>query len=153
MKGQRRRVHTKVIENQYCILLFMEYLFCVFIGERWMVERISHICLLKLCILASCSCHFALRIYLEWWVYSVIRTLKIKFDDFRVVSILSFSVLPLSLLFFWFLRCKPMDGEDCEPFTDVFWIKFYRVDNARWFNVWIITIISRDLDGYCYFLF
>lgn len=28
-------------------------------------------------------------------------------------------------------ECKPMDGEDCEPFTDVFWIKFYRVDNAR----------------------
>ncbi|KAK4608208.1 hypothetical protein RGQ29_001852 [Quercus rubra] len=21
-------------------------------------------------------------------------------------------------------RCKPMDAEDCEPFTDVFWIKF-----------------------------
>ncbi|KAF3645228.1 putative multiple RNA-binding domain-containing protein 1-like isoform 2 [Capsicum annuum] len=28
-------------------------------------------------------------------------------------------------------ECKPMDAEDCEPFTDVFWIKFYRVDNAR----------------------
>ncbi|XP_009606401.1 uncharacterized protein LOC107782542 isoform X2 [Nicotiana tabacum] len=28
-------------------------------------------------------------------------------------------------------ECKPMDAEDCEQFTDVFWIKFYRVDNAR----------------------
>ncbi|KAF3615300.1 putative multiple RNA-binding domain-containing protein 1-like isoform 2 [Capsicum annuum] len=27
--------------------------------------------------------------------------------------------------------CKPMDAEDCEPFTDVFWIKFCWVDNAR----------------------
>ncbi|XP_060208191.1 uncharacterized protein LOC132635708 isoform X2 [Lycium barbarum] len=28
-------------------------------------------------------------------------------------------------------ECKPMDAEDCEPFTDVFWIRFCRVDNAR----------------------
>lgn len=28
-------------------------------------------------------------------------------------------------------ECKPMDAEDCEPFTDVFWIRFFRVDNAR----------------------
>ncbi|KAM3301448.1 RNA-binding protein 48 [Capsicum chacoense] len=28
-------------------------------------------------------------------------------------------------------ECKPMDAEDCEPFTDVFWIKFCWVDNAR----------------------
>nr|GMD98804.1 RNA-binding protein 48-like [Ipomoea batatas] len=28
-------------------------------------------------------------------------------------------------------ECKPMDAEDCEPFTDVYWIKFQRVDNAR----------------------
>ncbi|KAI3947038.1 hypothetical protein MKX01_003453 [Papaver californicum] len=28
-------------------------------------------------------------------------------------------------------ECKPMDGEDCEPYTDVYWIKFVRVDNAR----------------------
>nr|GMD97010.1 RNA-binding protein 48-like [Ipomoea batatas] len=28
-------------------------------------------------------------------------------------------------------ECKPMDAEDCEPFTDVYWIKFQRVDNPR----------------------
>ncbi|XP_038971478.1 RNA-binding protein 48-like isoform X6 [Phoenix dactylifera] len=28
-------------------------------------------------------------------------------------------------------RCKPMDAEDCEPFTDVYWIKFSQVGNAR----------------------
>ncbi|KAF8378271.1 hypothetical protein HHK36_029610 [Tetracentron sinense] len=28
-------------------------------------------------------------------------------------------------------RCKPMDEEDCEPFTDVYWIKFLHVSNAR----------------------
>nr|GMC62333.1 RNA-binding protein 48-like [Ipomoea batatas] len=28
-------------------------------------------------------------------------------------------------------ECKPMDAEDCEPFTDVYWIKFQRIDNAR----------------------
>lgn len=28
-------------------------------------------------------------------------------------------------------ECKPMDAEDCEPFTDVYWIKFQRTDNAR----------------------
>lgn len=28
-------------------------------------------------------------------------------------------------------ECKPMDAEDCEPFTDVYWIKFHQVDNAR----------------------
>lgn len=27
--------------------------------------------------------------------------------------------------------CKPMDAEDCEPFTDIFWIKFRHVNNAR----------------------
>ncbi|XP_062158845.1 uncharacterized protein LOC133866341 [Alnus glutinosa] len=27
--------------------------------------------------------------------------------------------------------CKPMDAEDCEPFTDVYWIKFRLVSNAR----------------------
>lgn len=27
--------------------------------------------------------------------------------------------------------CKPMDEEDCEPFTDVYWIKFSQVSNAR----------------------
>ncbi|CAL5418910.1 unnamed protein product [Camellia sinensis] len=29
------------------------------------------------------------------------------------------------------LVCKPKDDEDCEPFTDVYWIKFYVVNNAR----------------------
>ncbi|KAK6922245.1 RNA recognition motif domain [Dillenia turbinata] len=28
-------------------------------------------------------------------------------------------------------ECKPMDAEDCEPFTDVYWIKFHFVNNAR----------------------
>lgn len=28
-------------------------------------------------------------------------------------------------------ECKPMDAEDCEPYTDVYWIKFFKVDNAR----------------------
>ncbi|XP_034689224.1 RNA-binding protein 48 [Vitis riparia] len=28
-------------------------------------------------------------------------------------------------------ECKPMDAEDCEPFTDVYWIKFRLVSNAR----------------------
>lgn len=28
-------------------------------------------------------------------------------------------------------ECKPMDDEDCEPFTDVYWIKFRQVNNAR----------------------
>ena len=28
-------------------------------------------------------------------------------------------------------RCKPMDAEDCEEYTDVFFIKFSQVSNAR----------------------
>ncbi|KAK9277208.1 hypothetical protein L1049_006747 [Liquidambar formosana] len=28
-------------------------------------------------------------------------------------------------------ECKPMDAEDSEPFTDVYWIKFHQVSNAR----------------------
>ncbi|GAV92349.1 RRM_5 domain-containing protein [Cephalotus follicularis] len=28
-------------------------------------------------------------------------------------------------------ECKPMDEEDCEPYTDVYWIKFCLVSNAR----------------------
>ncbi|CAL4890554.1 unnamed protein product [Urochloa decumbens] len=28
-------------------------------------------------------------------------------------------------------ECKPMDAEDCEPYTDVFFIKFSQVSNAR----------------------
>ncbi|KAI0494247.1 hypothetical protein KFK09_024379 [Dendrobium nobile] len=29
------------------------------------------------------------------------------------------------------VECKPMDAEDCEPFTDVYWIEFSQVSNAR----------------------
>ncbi|KAF8676707.1 hypothetical protein HU200_046821 [Digitaria exilis] len=28
-------------------------------------------------------------------------------------------------------ECKPMDAEDCDPYTDVFFIKFSQVSNAR----------------------
>ncbi|KAI5001523.1 hypothetical protein ZWY2020_026173 [Hordeum vulgare] len=28
-------------------------------------------------------------------------------------------------------RCKPMDAEDCEDYTDVFFIKFAQVSDAR----------------------
>uniref|UniRef100_A0A1J3EB32 RNA-binding protein 48 n=1 Tax=Noccaea caerulescens TaxID=107243 RepID=A0A1J3EB32_NOCCA len=28
-------------------------------------------------------------------------------------------------------ECKPMDAEDCEEFTDVYWIKFHLITNAR----------------------
>ncbi|KAL8550508.1 hypothetical protein ACS0TY_009073 [Phlomoides rotata] len=28
-------------------------------------------------------------------------------------------------------ECKPMDDEDCEPYTDVYWIKFHQINNAR----------------------
>ncbi|XP_028754396.1 uncharacterized protein LOC114713893 isoform X1 [Neltuma alba] len=28
-------------------------------------------------------------------------------------------------------ECKPMDAEDCEPYTDVYWIKFRLFSNAR----------------------
>ncbi|GAB2297403.1 hypothetical protein Dimus_031508 [Dionaea muscipula] len=28
-------------------------------------------------------------------------------------------------------ECKPMDAEECEPFTDVYWIKFCQINNAR----------------------
>ncbi|XP_068637602.1 uncharacterized protein [Aristolochia californica] len=28
-------------------------------------------------------------------------------------------------------RCKPMDAEDCGPFTDVYWIKFFKFNHAR----------------------
>lgn len=36
---------------------------------------------------------------------------------------------------FVLVRCKPMDAEDCEPFTDVYWIKFTQVSNARLFKI------------------
>jgi hypothetical protein len=39
-------------------------------------------------------------------------------------------------------RCKPMDAEDCEPYTDVFFIKFSQVSNARWL-IWLQTIPIR----------
>ncbi|KAG9449871.1 hypothetical protein H6P81_009836 [Aristolochia fimbriata] len=28
-------------------------------------------------------------------------------------------------------ECKPMDAEDCAPFTDVYWIKFFKCSHAR----------------------
>ncbi|KAG4385225.1 hypothetical protein AAZX31_12G048300 [Glycine max] len=40
-------------------------------------------------------------------------------------------------------RCKPMDAEDCEKYTDVFWIKFRLVNNARF--------AKRKLDDFVFF--
>ncbi|KAL6566513.1 hypothetical protein OROGR_002128 [Orobanche gracilis] len=28
-------------------------------------------------------------------------------------------------------ECNPMDAEECEPYTDVYWIKFHQFNNAR----------------------
>ena len=39
-------------------------------------------------------------------------------------------------------RCKPMDAEECEQFTDVYWIKFRLVSNARF--------AKRKLDEYVF---
>ncbi|KAK3017110.1 hypothetical protein RJ639_006960 [Escallonia herrerae] len=39
-------------------------------------------------------------------------------------------------------ECKPMDAEDCEPYTDVYWIKFRQVNNARF--------AKRKLDEYIF---
>ncbi|KAE9454620.1 hypothetical protein C3L33_13478, partial [Rhododendron williamsianum] len=39
------------------------------------------------------------------------------------------------------LRCKPMDYEDCEAFTDVYWVKFRQVNNARCLKYWKIQWI------------
>lgn len=39
-------------------------------------------------------------------------------------------------------ECKPMDAEDCEEFTDVFWIKFRLISNARF--------AKRKLDEYVF---
>lgn len=39
-------------------------------------------------------------------------------------------------------ECKPMDAEECEPFTDVYWIKFYQVNNSRF--------AKRKLDNYVF---
>ncbi|KAK7287300.1 hypothetical protein RIF29_00523 [Crotalaria pallida] len=39
-------------------------------------------------------------------------------------------------------ECKPMDAEDCEPFTDVYWIKFRLFSNARF--------AKRKLDEYVF---
>ncbi|ESQ51240.1 hypothetical protein EUTSA_v10017205mg [Eutrema salsugineum] len=36
-------------------------------------------------------------------------------------------------------ECKPMDAEDCEDFTDVYWIKFRLITNSRF--------AKRKLDG------
>ncbi|KAK4841355.1 hypothetical protein QYF36_003143 [Acer negundo] len=40
-------------------------------------------------------------------------------------------------------ECKPMDAEDCEQFTDVYWIKFRLVSNARF--------AKRKLDRFVFF--
>ncbi|KAK0575025.1 hypothetical protein LWI29_032771 [Acer saccharum] len=40
-------------------------------------------------------------------------------------------------------ECKPMDAEDCERFTDVYWIKFRLVSNARF--------AKRKLDEFVFF--
>ncbi|KAK4758858.1 hypothetical protein SAY87_020159 [Trapa incisa] len=39
-------------------------------------------------------------------------------------------------------ECKPMDAEDCAPYTDVFWVKFHLVCNARF--------AKRKLDEYVF---
>uniref|UniRef100_A0A0D9VB47 RNA-binding protein 48 n=1 Tax=Leersia perrieri TaxID=77586 RepID=A0A0D9VB47_9ORYZ len=39
-------------------------------------------------------------------------------------------------------RCTPMDAEDCDPYTDVFFIKFSHVSNARF--------AKRKLDEYVF---
>lgn len=39
-------------------------------------------------------------------------------------------------------ECKPMDGEECESFTDVYWIKFHQFNNARF--------AKRKLDEYVF---
>ncbi|XP_042496771.1 RNA-binding protein 48-like isoform X2 [Macadamia integrifolia] len=40
-------------------------------------------------------------------------------------------------------ECKPMDEEDCEPFTDIYWIKFFQVSNARF--------AKRKLDEFVFY--
>ncbi|XP_047151234.1 RNA-binding protein 48 isoform X1 [Vigna umbellata] len=40
-------------------------------------------------------------------------------------------------------ECKPMDAEDCEKYTDVYWIKFRLVSNARF--------AKRKLDDFVFF--
>ncbi|KAL3835580.1 hypothetical protein ACJIZ3_010316 [Penstemon smallii] len=39
-------------------------------------------------------------------------------------------------------ECKPMDAEECEAFTDVYWIKFHQINNARF--------AKRKLDEYVF---
>ncbi|XP_050367646.1 uncharacterized protein LOC126785992 [Argentina anserina] len=39
-------------------------------------------------------------------------------------------------------ECKPMDAEDCDQFTDVYWVKFRLVSNARF--------AKRKLDEYVF---
>lgn len=51
-----------------------------------------------------------------------------------MMLIVSFFLFFLWIQFdFLFLFCRfiPLDDEDCEPFTDVYWIKFHQVNNAR----------------------
>ncbi|KAK7341561.1 hypothetical protein VNO80_24495 [Phaseolus coccineus] len=40
-------------------------------------------------------------------------------------------------------ECKPMDAEDCDKYTDVYWIKFRLVSNARF--------AKRKLDDFVFF--
>lgn len=39
-------------------------------------------------------------------------------------------------------ECKPMDAEECQQYTDVYWIKFNQINNARF--------AKRKLDEYVY---
>lgn len=51
-------------------------------------------------------------------------------------------ILFICLFGFDSCRCKPMDAEDCAEFTDVYWIKFRLITNARfwffflWWSTW-----------------
>ena len=49
--------------------------------------------------------------------------------------------------FCYLFRCKPMDAEDCEQFTDVYWIKFRLFSNARlFFARWSSYIVNLSLE-------
>lgn len=41
-------------------------------------------------------------------------------------------------------RCKPMDAEECEAYTDVYWIKFHQISNARWIFYQFIALNFLD---------
>ncbi|KAG5401604.1 hypothetical protein IGI04_016211 [Brassica rapa subsp. trilocularis] len=40
-------------------------------------------------------------------------------------------------------ECKPMDAEDCEEFTDVFWLKFH-LQRGSWMNLFSWGIAFRS---------